>query len=191
MDTISPTATTPVSTVPLTASPLPQPSQPLNVQTVQTQSIIYASFGRRFLAGLLDGVIVQIINIVIGWVPLFLFMIIVDKFGKNLGNRSISIVSPMVLYGAFIWLTTIIIFCGYFVYFIGSRGQTPGKMVVGIKVVKIDTHTSPGYISAFLREIVGKIISCLVICLGFFWMLWDKNKQTWHDKIANTIVIKI
>lgn len=178
MDTISPTATTPVSTVPLTASPLPQPSQPLNVQTVQTQSIIYAGFGRRFVAWLIDYIIMVIIYLILSIPNLLL-----SGIDPNSVIRPIlALIQPI-----FQWIISIV----YVVYFIGSRGQTPGKMAVGIKVVKIDTHTSPGYINAFLREVVGKIISSLVICLGFFWMLWDKNKQTWHDKIANTIVIKL
>jgi uncharacterized RDD family membrane protein YckC len=30
----------------------------------------------------------------------------------------------------------------------------------------------------------------LVFCLGFLWMLWDPNKQTWHDKVAQTYVVR-
>jgi uncharacterized RDD family membrane protein YckC len=41
-----------------------------------------------------------------------------------------------------------------------------------------------------LREIVGKWVSGLLIGLGYFWAIWDKDGQAWHDKIAGTVVIK-
>jgi uncharacterized RDD family membrane protein YckC len=36
---------------------------------------------------------------------------------------------------------------------------------------------------------IGKILSSIPIGLGFFWMIWDREKQTWHDKIATTVVV--
>jgi uncharacterized RDD family membrane protein YckC len=37
----------------------------------------------------------------------------------------------------------------------------------------------------------GKIISYVVIYLGFLWIIWDQRKQGWHDKIANTYVVRV
>jgi uncharacterized RDD family membrane protein YckC len=34
------------------------------------------------------------------------------------------------------------------------------------------------------------IVSGAVIFIGYLWAFWDKNKQTWHDKVANTYVVK-
>jgi uncharacterized RDD family membrane protein YckC len=45
-----------------------------------------------------------------------------------------------------------------------------------------------GYGRGFLRQIV-KNISGVVLLLGYLWMLWDKEKQCWHDKIAGTVVV--
>jgi uncharacterized RDD family membrane protein YckC len=42
---------------------------------------------------------------------------------------------------------------------------------------------------AFLRW-VGYIISAAGICLGFIWIIFDRKKQGWHDKIAGTVVIR-
>ncbi len=36
---------------------------------------------------------------------------------------------------------------------------------------------------------VGRIASTIPCLLGYFWMLWDSEKQTWHDKIATTVVV--
>jgi uncharacterized RDD family membrane protein YckC len=79
---------------------------------------------------------------------------------------------------------------GYFVYFEGSTGQTLGKRALGIRVVDFGSGNSIGYGRAFIRYI-GRIVSAIPIFLGFFWMLWDKEKQTWHDKFANSVVVPV
>jgi uncharacterized RDD family membrane protein YckC len=84
----------------------------------------------------------------------------------------------------------VLLYYAYMIYLTGSKGQTLGKMAFGIKVVKTDTDETPGYFSAFLREVVGKFLSSLVLLLGYLWMIWDSRKQTWHDKIAGTVVVK-
>jgi uncharacterized RDD family membrane protein YckC len=47
-----------------------------------------------------------------------------------------------------------------------------------------------GYGRGLLRY-VGKITSSIPCLLGFLWMLWDREKQTWHDKIATTVVVPV
>ena len=77
----------------------------------------------------------------------------------------------------------------YFTYFHGTVGQTPGKMVVGIKVVRVGGGNMTLGI-AFLRW-VGHLISGAVFYLGYLWVLIDARKQSWHDKIAGTFVVRI
>jgi uncharacterized RDD family membrane protein YckC len=77
----------------------------------------------------------------------------------------------------------------YYWFFTGLRGQTPGKMAVGIKVIDAQGNR-PGLGIAALREVLGKLISTIVLCLGFLWIAWGKEKQGWHDRIASTHVVK-
>ena len=151
-----------------------QVPQPVNeVPVSNSQGVIYAGFLTRLLAGLIDGVLLGIV-----------FGILWYILGAFKGNQS----------GAATGLFNLITYpiqIVYYVYFTGKTGQTLGKKAMGIKVVKKNTMAPPGYVGAFLRDIVGKLISSVVILLGYFWMLWDKEKQTWHDKIAGTIVIKV
>ena len=77
----------------------------------------------------------------------------------------------------------------YSVLFIGLKGQTPGKMALGIQVVDSQGNP-PGIMRAFLREVVGKLVSTVVIFLGFFWIIWDRKKRGWHDHIAGTFVAR-
>ena len=77
----------------------------------------------------------------------------------------------------------------YFTYFEGSQsGQTVGKRALGIRVIDYQTGGPIGYGRAFIRWI-GRIISALLCYLGYLWMLWDREKQTWHDKLANDVVV--
>jgi uncharacterized RDD family membrane protein YckC len=76
----------------------------------------------------------------------------------------------------------------YFTYFHGSTGQTPGDAALSIRVVDKDGGRSIGYGRAFVRWLVS-IVSGIVILLGYLWMLWDSEKQTWHDKAANSVVV--
>jgi uncharacterized RDD family membrane protein YckC len=70
----------------------------------------------------------------------------------------------------------------------GPKGQTVGKMAVGIRVFDLAQGGPIGYGRAFIRY-VGRIASTIPILLGYFWMLWDKEKQTWHDKFAGSVVV--
>ena len=82
-----------------------------------------------------------------------------------------------------------IIYIVYAVLAIGLYGKTLGKAAFGLRVVNYE-NVNPGIPMAILREVVGKFISSLVLNLGFFWIIWDKNKQGWHDKMAKTYVLQ-
>jgi uncharacterized RDD family membrane protein YckC len=86
-------------------------------------------------------------------------------------------------------LVPVLIGLVYYIYFIGKDGATPGKKHYGVKVVDKTTLEPPGYLKAFLREVIGKFASQLFFALGYLWAIWDKEKQAWHDKIAGTVVI--
>jgi uncharacterized RDD family membrane protein YckC len=62
-------------------------------------------------------------------------------------------------------------------------------MLIGIKVVSTDG--SPITIGKAVLRYIGYIVSSLIFCLGFLWVIWDADKQGWHDKIAGTYVVKV
>ena len=72
----------------------------------------------------------------------------------------------------------------------GSSGQTIGKRVCGIKVVDETNSATIDVGRAAVRYLVS-IVSGLVCVLGYLWMLWDPEKQTWHDKASKAVVIKL
>ncbi len=124
-------------------------------------------FGPRFIAYLIDIVILSVINYVVG----LIFGLAQDPTIALLGS-----------------LVTLIISIGYFVYFWTSTGQTVGNMIMKIKVVSTDG--SKLTITKAILRYIGYIISGVVILLGFIWVLFDPDKQGWMDKIAGTYVVR-
>jgi uncharacterized RDD family membrane protein YckC len=119
-----------------------------------------AGFGRRLVAYLIDGILV---GIVAGAV--------------EVANRPIGGVVALALGIA------------YWGYLEGSpSGQTIGKRAMGIRVIDFRTGGPIGFGRAVLRYF-AKILSSIPCLLGYFWMLWDGERQTWHDKIASDVVV--
>jgi uncharacterized RDD family membrane protein YckC len=69
------------------------------------------------------------------------------------------------------------------------KGTTVGGIVLGIKLVRVDGR--PVDVGVALVRAAGAIFSALVLGLGFFWAGWDRGKQSWHDKIAGTVMMKM
>lgn len=85
----------------------------------------------------------------------------------------------------------LLISAAYFTYFEGGpTGAGYGKRLLGIRVVDFDTGGPIGYVRGFVRYIT-RALSALVLYLGYFWMLWDPEKQCWHDKFANDVVVPV
>ncbi len=75
-------------------------------------------------------------------------------------------------------------------YMTGSTGQTPGRRIVGVKVLKIADGQVLGAGLGIARQFCH-ILDALPILLGFFWPLWDKKNQTFADKIVSSVVVKV
>ena len=76
---------------------------------------------------------------------------------------------------------------GYYTFFWTLVGFTPGKALLGLKVVRKN-----GEKVSFGRSLLRFFsywISIIPLGLGFFWVLWDPKRQAWHDKIAGTQVL--
>lgn len=120
-----------------------------------------AGFGIRLVAILIDAVVLTVVGFVIRVI-----------LGNSIGG-----------------LIDLVAGIAYYIYLEGSpSGQTVGKKLMNIRVIDFNGGGAIGYSRAALRY-VGRIPSTIVCLLGYFWMLWDSEKQTWHDKIATTVVV--
>lgn len=71
----------------------------------------------------------------------------------------------------------------------GQTGQTLGKRVLEIRLVRLDGKTPPGVGLSFGRYLLHIFIDSAVCYLGFLWAIWDPKRQTFGDKIVNTVVV--
>lgn len=81
----------------------------------------------------------------------------------------------------------------YFVYFHGrAQGQSPGKMLLKIRVRDDTTDAAIGYGRALGRWLVTFVFGLFFfpLILDGLWPLWDARRQALHDKVANSIVVK-
>ena len=93
--------------------------------------------------------------------------------------------------GALYQLLSTLISLAYFTYFEGGpTGQTLGKKALGIRVIDANAGGPIGYGRALIRYF-GRWISSIPLLLGYFWMLWDKERQCWHDKFATDYVVPV
>jgi hypothetical protein len=77
----------------------------------------------------------------------------------------------------------------YFVALWTWRGTTLGGIVFGHKMIRTDGRPV-SFAVALVRSLLS-LFSMVVFFLGFLWAAWDREKQTWHDKIAGTVVINM
>jgi uncharacterized RDD family membrane protein YckC len=89
------------------------------------------------------------------------------------------------------WLIMLVAFVVAVLYYglmEGRTGQTVGKRALGVRVVDMRTGNPLG-VGRAIGRYVGKIVSAIPCGLGYLWMLWDPNKQTWHDKMVSSYVV--
>jgi uncharacterized RDD family membrane protein YckC len=78
----------------------------------------------------------------------------------------------------------------YQTFFTMQYGATLGKIAMKIRVIEIKTLQNPSIVSALNRAIF-RIISEMLLYLGFLWGMFDPARQTWHDKTARTLVVNV
>ena len=129
----------------------------------------YAGFWIRFAAVMIDGIIL--------WIVQMLLVLSLTPLLVAPGSGA-ALVFPILQYGINI---------AYVVLFMGKFGATPGKMAVGIKVVVSDGRPI-GYLRA-LGRYFAKILSVLILLIGYIMAAFDDEKRALHDHICNTRVI--
>ena len=140
---------------------------------VNTAGVIRAGFFRRLAAFAIDWLVLSILADIV-------------SFAYRFGSGA----DPGIVHLNIALGFSSVLFILYFTLFTGEGGQTLGKMLLGIRVQDLDGSTI-GFGRAFLRS-MGYFVSVFFMTfLGFLWALWDKKNQTWHDKIAGTVVVRI
>jgi uncharacterized RDD family membrane protein YckC len=139
---------------------------------------VLAGFWRRLAGALLDWLLVGIIASAIG----ALFGL--DTFSPPADQVDRARIQAN-LTGPFILVALV-----YFTYFHAtSAGQSIGNKIMGIRVLDAGSGRPLPYVRAFARALMSNV-SALPCFLGYFWALWDRRQQTWHDMVADSVVVK-
>ena len=145
--------------------------------------VVYANFGRRLLASLIDGIFLIFSNVVI--LGVFGYIILIPKNINDTRQLEQYWTKVFSLYGLCIltnWLY-------YALMESSSRQATLGKMAAGIQVATESENAVPTFGQATGRYF-GKFISSMFMGLGFLVMLWRPKAQTLHDSMAGCVVIR-
>jgi len=159
------------------AQPAPAQWAPAMPAAVTQGRFVYGGFWIRFLAYLIDGIVIGAIRAII-LIPLGLSMMDEYRFGSpwffaRLGQAGLS---------------GFILTACYFVFFWTQYGATPGKMVLKLKVV-----TPAGNMISLGQAIgryFGQMLSGLTLGIGFIMAGFDDEKRALHDRLADTRVIQ-
>ncbi|HUA85518.1 MAG TPA: RDD family protein [Bryobacteraceae bacterium] len=140
----------------------------------------YGGFWIRFVARIIDAVILAVALLVIN-VPIEMML----GLGSRMSNPA-GLAGVIGMFGV-LYLVNFALQCAYEVYFLSTRGATPGKMVLGLKVVRTDgSLLTPG-------QAVGRffafILDGFTLLIGFIIAGFDEQKRALHDRICNTRVI--
>ena len=171
-----------------TAAPPARPATPL----VDPGNLVDAGFGRRLGAFALDWLIVVIpgsslsssVQAVLPKEP----GTCKEADGTSYACDVLTIDSEGI-HALFLLALLLFIVIFYFGHLEGRRGGTPGKRIAGLRVVRADTGGPIGMGRAIGRFLL-RFVSAAPVFLGYFWMLWDDDSQTWHDKVVRSRVVR-
>jgi uncharacterized RDD family membrane protein YckC len=133
----------------------------------------YASLGRRLASFLVDEAAKTFLWLII--------IVTVLPWTGEVASASSDEVDFLAL------LPRILLSLGYDWIF-WTQGWTPGAAVLGLRIID-DTERPPGPRRAAVR-VAGSVLSGASFFVGYLWMLRSKRRQTWHDSMAGTFVIR-
>ena len=155
----------------------------------------YAGFVSRLIAYALDALVQTVAVLVISWfysLPLAFFQtelstcpaLRVDTLSWNtfasLTCYAVALALPATI-GLFLLL--------YPIVFWVLGGQTPGKAVMGVRIVRLDGL--PIDLVTAGRRLLGYWVSATALFLGYAWILVDDQRRGWHDRLSGTCVIYV
>ena len=151
------------------------------VPLVRPDLAVHAGFWTRLAAALIDtAIVVAVLTLLAGAFWVF-----------DNGTVPLSLAARRQTPGAFAlyWILAALLILGYNTFNIAATGQTAGKQVMGLMVLRQDgVSVTPR--EAAVRALAA-LLSTLPLGLGFWVVLWDKDRRAWHDRIAGTDVVAL
>lgn len=150
----------------------------------------YGGFWIRFVARIIDGIIMG----AVGFVVRIPFIAMMGGAAVSLGEdpdpAQVMAALPAILAGAGLMiLVSVALNAAYEAYFLSTRGATPGKMALGLKVVRADG--GPISVGLAVGRYFASILSGMTLFIGYIIAGFDTQKRSLHDHICSTRVIRV
>jgi uncharacterized RDD family membrane protein YckC len=156
-------------------------AQKLREGVAPTTAVAYGGFWIRAVALLIDGIILFIVDTILD-------LGIVGTSSAQLATANPADMGAAMSKIGMIWLISMAVQFCYETFFIGRMAATPGKMAMGLKVVRADG--SPVDYGRAAGRFFAKILSGIILGIGYFMAGFDAQKRALHDMICDTRVIK-
>jgi len=142
------------------------------IEKFESENITLSSLQKRGFAYLIDEVLISV---------LFAF-IYLDQMPDTMSTEEmIGAINSLFSY-------VIVLKVIYQTFFVWMYGATLGKIAMKIRVISIDDLEKPSFILSLSRA-AFRIISESIFYLGFIWAALNPKRETWHDKVASTLVV--
>lgn len=163
----------------------PEPEEAPLAEEPAPAQVKLASLTRRFSAIVIDGFIVGLFSLAVmasnGSIgELYTVMAIVDE--QAVADAISQFQSDAIPVNLVVSAVYNVVLMRLF------NGQTLGKMVLGMRVIKKNGRRI-SVLDALLRNVFGYTIS-QIFMLGYVWAALDRDRQAWHDKMAGTVVVE-
>ncbi len=142
------------------------------IEKFESENITLASVRKRSLAYIIDEILISL---------LFIF-IYLDQIPQDATTeQTIGIINSMVMY-------VMILKVVYQTFFVWMYGATLGRIAMKIKVISTQDLENPTPLLSLTRASF-RIVSESLFYLGFVWAMLNPKRETWHDKVASTLVV--
>jgi uncharacterized RDD family membrane protein YckC len=162
----------------------------------------YAGFWIRFGAWLLDAIFAALLAII----PAIIFAVVGYMLVDGSQEAPLTFAQEEQqeedrILGAIVGFFIVYLIISYaYQYIATSVGGGWGKRICSMRIIKKESGARPGYgtgavrcVTAFVISMIGNIplVGWVASLLNYLWMIWDPDKQTWHDKAAGTVVVRV
>jgi uncharacterized RDD family membrane protein YckC len=151
------------------------------------RALHYAGFWIRVVASILDSIILGIVQWILNLAVLAPFI--------RMPRITPGEVPPDAFVGGLVasmgtlWLVGMAIGCTYETFFLVKFGATPGKMALGLKVIRADG--GPIGVGRAVGRYFAKMLSAIILLIGYIMAGFDSQKRALHDYICDTRVVRV
>ncbi len=161
-------------------------AQKLREGVMPAATVEYGGFWIRFVATVIDWIILTVVASIIQF---GLLGSMVTRMRPQSGLTPEAALGAMMGMIALVWLINTAVTCAYEGFFVYQFAATPGKMALGLKVVRADGERVG--LGRAIGRYFAKMLSAIILMIGYIIAGFDNQKRALHDMICDTRVIRV